>query len=91
MFHCEAEAVNHNLNLRKVETHNVIKPSLPSHRILKGYCLVRVKPSQRLIFSKFQAAKRVGIQQVLIKPFVGINLKILLEKSQHTANPYKIL
>ena len=70
--------------------HTVMDPSLPSHRILKGYCLVRVKPSQRLIFSKLQAAKRVGIQQVLIKPFVGINLKILVEKSQHTANPSNI-
>ena len=71
--------------------HTVMDPSLPSHRILKGYCLVRVKPSQRLIFSKFQAAERVGIQQVLIKPFVGINPKILVEKSQHTANPIDVL
>ena len=50
-----------------------------------------MKPSQRLIFSKFQAAERVGIQQVLIKPFVGINPKILVEKSQHTANPIDVL
>jgi hypothetical protein len=49
-----------------------------------------VKPSQRIIFGKFQAAKGVGNQQVLIKPFVGVNLKIVVEKSQHTATPINI-
>lgn len=71
--------------------HTVMDPSLPSHRILKGYCLVHVKPSQRLIFGKFQAAKWASIQQVLIKPFVGINLEVHVENSQHTANPRNIL